>query len=198
MGTASEVANYRSDLAEYPRHAGPLGRAAGPVLGVAMVAMGLMAGIFYAFTISVMPGLARSDDRTFVTAMQNINLAIENAAFLAVFFGAFVFTLVAAILQQRLGRRAAARWIVASLALYVVALAITMGINVPLNDQLASAGDPSRIVDLAAVRTNFEGPWVAAHLARTVACTLALACLGRALLLLSRVSEKALRLPVGH
>lgn len=185
MGTR-EVAGHRSDMTEYPRHAGPLGRAAGPVLGAAMVTMGLMAGLFYAFAISVMPGLARTDDRTFVTAMQNINWAIQNAAFASAFFGAFVFTVAAAILQQRLGRRSAARWIVASLALYILALAITMGVNVPLNDQLASAGDPSQIVDLAAVRNNFEGLWTATNVARMVACTLALACLGRALSLHGR------------
>lgn len=198
MDTAHDVASHRSDLTEYPRHAGALSRAAGPVLGAAMVAMGLMAGLFYAYTISVMPGLARSDDRTFVTAMQNINWAIQNAAFLSAFVGAFVLTLAAAILQQRLGRRAAARWIAAALVLYVVTLAITMGVNVPLNDQLAAAGDPSRIVDLAAVRTNFEGLWVATNAVRTVVCTLALACLGRALSLHGRVNERAPRLPVGH
>ena len=198
MSTARDVVSHRPDLISYPRHAGALSRAAGPVLGAAMVAMGLMAGLFYAYTISVMPGLARSDDRTFVTAMQNINWAIQNAAFLSAFAGAFVLTLAAAILQQRLGRRTAARWIAAALVLYVVTLAITMGVNVPLNDQLAAAGDPSRIVDLAAVRANFEGLWVATNAVRTVACTLALACLGRALSLHGRVSERALRLPVGH
>jgi uncharacterized membrane protein len=198
MSTARDTASRRYDLTEYHRQAGALSRAAGPVLGAAMVTMGLMAGLFYAYTISVMPGLASSDDRTFVIAMQNIDSAIRNAAFFAAFVGAFVFTLIAAILQQRRGRRAAARWIVASLVLYVVTLAITMGINVPLNDQLAAAGDPSQIVDLAAVRANFEGLWVATNAVRTVACTLALACLGRALSLHGRVSERALRLPVEH
>ncbi|MER7674970.1 hypothetical protein ABTY61_41885, partial [Kitasatospora sp. NPDC096128] len=36
--------------------AGP-GRAAGPVLVGATIAMGLMAGLFFAFDVSVMPGL---------------------------------------------------------------------------------------------------------------------------------------------
>ncbi|WP_242659440.1 DUF1772 domain-containing protein [Thermostaphylospora chromogena] len=143
--------------------------------------MGLMAGLFYAFAVSVMPGLARTDDHTLVLAMQKINAAIENAVFAASFFGAFVFTGAAAIVHHRLGWRAAARWTLAALALYVVALIITMGVNVPLNARLASVGDPGVISDLAAVRARFEGTWVTANTARAVACTLALGCLARAL-----------------
>lgn len=37
------------------------------------VAMALFAGLFYTFAMSVMVGLKRTDDRTFVTAMQWIN-----------------------------------------------------------------------------------------------------------------------------
>lgn len=182
MGTAPDVASPTA----YPRPASSRRGAAGPVLVAATVAMGLMAGIFYAFAISVMPALARTDDQTFVSVMQKINEAIQNAAFGATFFGAFLLPGAAAILQYRLGARTAARWILAALALYVVALAITMGVNVPLNDMLAAAGDPSQATDLAAVRTNFEGVWGATNVARTVACTLALACLGRALSLHGR------------
>ncbi len=38
-------------------------RAAGLVLVGATIAMGLMAGLFFAFDVSVMPGLAAGDDR---------------------------------------------------------------------------------------------------------------------------------------
>jgi uncharacterized membrane protein len=186
MSTAREATSHHSDMTVHPRRVVLPSRAAWLVLCAAMVATALMAGLCYSYAISVMPGLARADDRTFVTVMQSINEVIQNAAFASASIGAFVFTGVAAILQWRLGRRRAARWIVASLILYVVALAITMGVNVPLNDQLASAGDPSKILDLAAVRGNFEGLWVAANVARTVACTLALVCLGQALSLHGR------------
>src|SRR4051812_41285218 len=56
-------------------------RLAGTVLGAATLTTGLMAGLFYAFDVSVMPGLSRTDDRTFVTAMRSINEAIENPLF---------------------------------------------------------------------------------------------------------------------
>lgn len=182
MGTDSEVA----DSAVHSRSAGSRSGVAGLVLGVAMLVMGLTAGLFYAFVVSVMPALARTDDQTFVTVMQQINDVIQNEAFFSTSVGAFVFTGAAAVLEHRLGARAAVRWILAALVFYVVAIAITMGINVPLNEMLAAAGDPSRAADLAAVRDDFEGPWVVAHAVRTVACTLALACLGRALSLHGR------------
>ncbi|WP_250563055.1 anthrone oxygenase family protein [Sphaerisporangium fuscum] len=152
-----------------------------PVLWLAMVTMGLMAGLFYAFSVSVMPGLARTDDRTFVFAMQRINQVIENPVFFGTFFGALVFTGAAAFVQYRMGLRDAMWWTVAALALYIVALAITMGVNVPLNNKLAAAGKVDHIHDLAAVRDAFEGVWVTTNGVRALACTLALACLGRSL-----------------
>lgn len=175
-------------LTSHPRPASPP-RSTGPLLWLATMAIGLMAGLFYAFSIAVMPGLANADDRTSVLTMQKINQEIENAAFATTFFGGFVFTGAAAFLQYRAGRKAAARWVVAALALYVTALLITMGINVPLNERLASVGHPDMVRDLAAVRADFEGPWVTANIVRTLACMLALGCLARALALHGRAGR---------
>ncbi|MFI5643060.1 DUF1772 domain-containing protein [Kitasatospora sp. NPDC051705] len=161
-------------------------KAAGPVLVGATVAMGLMAGLFFAFDVSVMPGLAAGDDRTYVTAMQHINKSIENGMFGLVFVGAFVATGVAAWLQHKAGRRQAALWAGAATLLYVVALMVTMGVNIPLNNQLAAAGDPSQISDFAAVRAKFEGTWVATNMVRTLLCTAGLGALARALVLHGR------------
>jgi uncharacterized membrane protein len=186
MSTAREAPSHSSDIIASPRQGSPLGRVAWLVLCAAMVATALITGLYYSYAISVMPGLARADDRTFVMVMQSINEVIQNAVFGAAFAGAVVLAGAAAILQWRLGRRAAARWTGAAFILYVVSLAITMGINVPLNDQLASAGDPSQILDLAAVRRHFEGLWVTANVVRTVVGILALVCFGQALSLHGR------------
>jgi uncharacterized membrane protein len=72
--------------------------------------------------------------------------------------------------------------------LYGIVLAVTFGINVPLNNQLEGAGDPARIADLAHVRSRFEGPWVAASIVRTVLVTAAVGALGRALFLHGRAT----------
>ncbi len=155
----------------------------GLVLGAALVAMALIAGLFYSFSVAVMTGLADVDDRTFVDAMQRINRAIENPAFFASFAGALLLTALAAVLLRRHGPAVATRWIVAALVLYSIVLAVTIGINIPLNDGLDRAGDPDRISDLAQVRDRFEGPWVAANIVRTLLSTAAVAALARAVFL---------------
>ena len=57
-------------------------RNAGLMLGGAVVAMGLVAGLFCFSSIAVMPALTAADDRTLVDAMQQMIVKIENPAFL--------------------------------------------------------------------------------------------------------------------
>jgi uncharacterized membrane protein len=149
----------------------------GAVLIAATISTGLMAGVFYAFACSVLPGLRRVDDRTFIDAMQRINVAIVNGWFLVIFLGALALTGLAAALHLRGAGRSALWWIVAGFLLYAVAFVITFAANIPLNDRLAAAGDPDRIDDLGAVRAQFEAAWTRWHLIRTAANTAAFGCL---------------------
>ena len=155
----------------------------GLVLGAALVAMTLVAGLIYTFSVAVMPNLAGADDRTFVATMQRFN---ENPAFQLSFTGALVLTALAVLLQRRHGPDVATRWTVAALVLYGIVLAVTFGLHIPLNNELDRAGDPDRITDLAHVRSQFEGPWVAGNIVRTLLCTAAVGALARALLLHGR------------
>jgi uncharacterized membrane protein len=156
-------------------------RMVGLTLGIGTVCLGMIAGMFFDWATSIMPALADADDRTYAIFMQKTITTINSSPlFLLALMGAFVSTGVAAILQNRLGAKAAFRWTLAGLALYVVAILITMGVHFPLNDTLEKAGDPDTI-DLAALRAETEDPWVAAHLARTAASVLGLAFLCRAL-----------------
>lgn len=54
---------------------------------VAALGCGLMAGLFFAFSVSVMKALARLPSAQGIAAMQSINVAIINPLFLAAFFG---------------------------------------------------------------------------------------------------------------
>jgi uncharacterized membrane protein len=155
----------------------------GLVLGAALVAMALVAGLCYTFSVAVMPNLADADDRTFVATMQRFN---DNPVFQVTFTAALVLTPLAVVLQRRHAPGVAVRWTVAALVLYGIVLAVTIGLNVPLNDEIDQAGDPDRIADLAHVRKQFEGPWVAGNIVRTLLCTAAVAALARALLLHGR------------
>lgn len=161
------------------------GSGARAVLGAATVANGLVAGVWYAYATSVMPALARSDDRIYVEVMQNINEVIQNPVFFAGFFGALILAAVAAWQQRRSPTR---WWVQAALVLYAAVLLVTMAVNIPLNDELAAAGNPARIADPAAVRERFEDPWVVWNVVRLVLSTAALACLWRATALVRQTS----------
>jgi uncharacterized membrane protein len=150
----------------------------------ATLTMGFAAGAFALYAHSIMPGLHKTDDRTFVAAFQAMDRAIINPWFMTTAFaGALVFTLAAAITNR--GTRPLP-WIAAALGLYLVAVIVTVAVNVPLNDAIKAAGDPSRI-DVHQVRAQFhEARWAAWNLLRTVTTTAAFGLLAWALVLHGR------------
>jgi uncharacterized membrane protein len=160
----------------------------GAVLIASTMTVGLIAGLFYAFTVAIMPALRGTDDRTFVTTMQRINVAIVNAWFLVCFVGSLVLMAVAAVLYLPAGHRAVLPWVVAAFVLYLVMFVVTRAVHIPLNNELDAAGPPDRIADIAAARARFEASWVRWNTVRTVASTAALGCLVWALVLYGRAT----------
>lgn len=160
----------------------------GAALVAATVAVGLVAGLFYAYACSVMLGLGQADDRTFVDAMQRINVAILNGWFFFSFIGALVLTALAGALHLPEQGRTVLPWIAAAFILHLVVVVITGTVNVPLNDELAAAGDPDGIASLAAVRERFEAAWVRWNMVRALASTAAFGCLSWALVLHGRAT----------
>jgi uncharacterized membrane protein len=161
------------------------------VLTAAVVAMGLLAGLYYAFDVAVMPALTAADDRTLVDAMQQMIDKIENPLFFLTFLGAPVLAAVALVQARRSGEAKIARWIVAGLVLYTAMVVITFAVHIPLNDELKQAGDPARIENLSAVRDDFVTPWVAWDIVRTLATTAAFGSLVWALVLRGRTGRAA-------
>jgi len=157
------------------------------VLGAAVIAMGLLAGLYFFSAIAVMPALTAADDRTLVDAMQQMIDKIENPAFFLTLLGAPALAAVALLQARRSGSAKTARWIVAGLAFYTVMVVVTFAFHFPLNDELKEAGDPARIENLAAVRDDFVTPWVAWNIVRTLASTAAFGCLAWALVLRGRM-----------
>ena len=153
----------------------------GACLLAATLSVGLMAGVFSLYAHTIMPGLGRTDDRTFVGAFQAIDRAIINPWFIPFFFGALILTGAAAALSLGEERDDALPWTVAALVLYLPVVVFTIRVNVPLNDAIKAAGDPDRI-DLATVRRDFDEPrWRRWNLFRAFACTAVLGCLAWAL-----------------
>lgn len=144
-----------------------------PVLVAAGLASGLQAGTYYTWASGVMPGLARTDDRTFMHAMQQANTAIVNPVFLATFLGAPALAALAVA-----GAGGPARpWAVVALVLAVSTVATTAAFNIPLNDALAAVDLDAGARALTAAREEFEGPWVRWNVVRALTSTGALGCL---------------------
>jgi uncharacterized membrane protein len=151
----------------------------------AVITMGLAAGAFALYAHTIMPGLKNTGNHTFVASFQAMDRAIINPWFMAsAFVGALLFTLAATL--ANIGR-AALPWVIAALVLYLIAVVITIAVNVPLNDAIKAAGNPDHIRDLAAVRERFhEARWSAWNLVRVATSGVAFGCLAWALVLFGR------------
>jgi uncharacterized membrane protein len=174
-----------------PTGGGPAGadRSADIVLGAAVIAMGLLAGLYFFSAIAVMPALTAADDRTLVDAMQQMIDKIENPAFFLVLLGAPALATVALVQARNSGQPKLAGWIIAGLALYTLMVIITFAVHIPLNEDLKDAGDPARIENISEVRDDFVTPWVAWDIVRTLATTAAFASLTWALVLRGRTQR---------
>jgi len=144
------------------------------VLVAALVASGLIAGLFYAYACSVMPGLARGDDKTLVEAMRGINVAIINPVFMLTFLGAPLLAAVAVFLHLR---SSALPWIIAGAVFLLALIVITAAFNIPLNNALDSGRG-----GYAELRAAFEATWVRWNVLRAVVSTAGFACLVAAVL----------------
>jgi uncharacterized membrane protein len=135
---------------------------------VAALGSGLIAGLFFAFSVSVMRALARLPEKQGIAAMQAINVAILNPVFLVAFFGtaaASAISLATSLLAWQAPR---ALWLlVGSLCYLLGSLLVTIQFNVPLNKALASvpAGSP----EAARLWAKYLTRWTAWNHVRTVA-----------------------------
>ncbi|MFJ8965132.1 DUF1772 domain-containing protein [Lentzea sp. NPDC102401] len=103
----------------------------GTITLIAAAATGLMAGLFFAFSVAVMPGLADLPAEQAREAMRRINARIQNPVFLLVFLG----TAVLCGIEVFQGR------IVGGLAYIVGSFLLTMIVNVPMNNRLERTDD---------------------------------------------------------
>jgi len=159
------------------------------VLISATMTIGLVAGVFGLFTHTIMRGLARTDDRTFVGAFQAIDRAIMNPWFMFSFVGALLLSGLAAVLHLGQNVRSVLPWLLVAFVLYLVAFGITMTVNVPLNNVIKAAGDPDRIADLAEVRRQFnEAKWAGYNLVRTITSIVAFGSMCWALVISGRLT----------
>ena len=97
----------------------------------AVATSGLMAGVFFAFSTAVMPGVADLPAELARGAMRRINVRIQNPLFLLVFLGNVVLCGIE-VFQGR---------IVGGLLYIVGCFLLTMFVNVPMNNRLERTDD---------------------------------------------------------
>ena len=144
------------------------------VLVAATVGNGLLAGVFFAFSCGVVPGMRQVDDLSYVTVFRAINRSIVNRLFILVFLGAPIATVAATALHFDAARREAV--LVAALVLCLFSFAVTVLVSVPLNDRLGTApiGDAQGRKE---ARDRFEMRWNGWNQVRTATSAAALVVL---------------------
>lgn len=147
---------------------------------VAALGCGLMAGVFFAFSVSVMKALARLPSAEGIAAMQSINVAIINPVFLAAFLGTAAVCVLVIIASLLRWHDPGAVYLLIGGALYLVgSLLVTLVFNVPKNEALASIAraDPEG----ASLWTDYLSKWTAWNHVRTAAALAAAASFSIAL-----------------
>ena len=135
---------------------------------VSALGCGLMAGLFFAFSVAVMKALARLPSAEGIAAMQAINVAIINQVFLAAFFGTAVACVLIVIASLLRWHNPGAVYLFIGGALYLLGtFLVTLVFNVPKNKGLASIApaDP----EVASLWTDYLSQWTAWNHVRTAA-----------------------------
>jgi uncharacterized membrane protein len=140
----------------------------------------LMAGLFFAFSVSIMNALSRMPSASGIAAMQSINIAIVNPVFLIVFLGTAITCLLAVIIAITVWNHPNSKLqLIGGLVYLFGSLLVTVIFNIPKNNALAvvDAVDPQS----AAVWHEYLRSWSAwnhvrglAALGATVALLLSL------------------------
>ncbi len=140
----------------------------------AALGAGLVAGIFFAFSVFIMTALGRLPPEGGISAMQSINVAVLNPAFFLVFFGTAVAALILAIAAFAGWSPSQSMCLLAGALIYLAGtIFVTMAFNVPLNNRLAATSAKS--AEAASVWKTYLSAWTAWNHVRTIAALAACA-----------------------
>ncbi|QEH43025.1 DUF1772 domain-containing protein [Chitinophaga sp. XS-30] len=134
----------------------------------------LIAGLFYAWSCSVTPGLGRLLDASYIEALQACNRAILNPVFYACFFGAMFLLPVSTYLHYTPSPSIRFWLLLAASALYLGGvMAVTIGGNIPLNEALDKFDLRHASAEaISQARQQFEKRWNMLNNIRTVTSAL--------------------------
>ncbi|HEX6569758.1 MAG TPA: anthrone oxygenase family protein [Acidimicrobiales bacterium] len=147
---------------------------------IGAVGCGLVGGLMFAFSTSVMPALGRRPAPQGIAAMQAMNSTILNPVFGLVFGGTAIVCAALAVSAPFTTDQPGAGWRALGALLYLIGtFGVTMVVNVPMNDAL-DAADPTS-AEGARLWHRYLGRWTAWNHLRTVAATAAATSLAFAL-----------------
>ena len=145
-----------------------------PVLAfAAVIGSGLMAGLFFIFSVCIMQALSRLPPEQGIAAMNAINVVIQNPLFLTAFMGTGLLGLALVVAAFVSGGQGSYLLAAGGLVYLVGTLAVTIIFNVPLNDALAAAPPGQAAAELWQQR--YLTDWVRWNHVRTFASIGALA-----------------------
>ena len=153
------------------------------VLCLAILTTGFMAGLFYTWSFSVVPGLKKLADKHYIAAFQSMNRGILNPAFFFIFLGSIVCLPLATILHYN-SNKTFWYFLISSLLYGFGSIAVTFLGNIPLNNSI-DVFDTSKSTpkEISFFRQLFESKWNTCNLIRTVTSVIAFALLIIGLLL---------------
>ncbi|MEO6221461.1 MAG: DUF1772 domain-containing protein [Ginsengibacter sp.] len=136
----------------------------------------LMAGLFYSYSYSVVPGFKLLNDTEYIAGMQSINKAIQSPVFFICFFGALLLWPVSTYLNYFQHPPLRFWLLLTATILYLTGVfGVTIFGNIPLNNTLEKFNLLNASKDTISLqRAIFEGRWNNLNLIRTISSILSL------------------------
>jgi len=145
------------------------------VLFFTIITTALSAGLFYAWQVSVIPGLKNIPSKSYLEAMQSINRAILNPGFFIIFFGALILMTLSVYFQYKVNVNLVFGLITGGAICYALGtFGVTVLGNVPMNEALDLVNiNALSVEELENTRRSYEIKWNQLHTVRTIFSVLA-------------------------
>jgi uncharacterized membrane protein len=112
-------------------------------IGIGAISTGLMAGVYFAFSVFIMDALNALPEDKAITSMISINKVILRSGFMPVFFGSSLLALILIFVSDN---PLQATWLKSAGIIYLVGMLLcTLLFNVPLNERLEQAKQPEQV-----------------------------------------------------
>lgn len=139
------------------------------IVSLSAVGSGIMAGLFFIFSNTIMKALSNLPSPQGIESMQSINRVILNPLFFLVFFGTTVLSLILAVSTiWSWGEPGAIFVLIGAVVYFIGMFLVTVVFNVPMNKALDAAVPDT--VEASALWSDYLTKWTAWNHVRTIAC----------------------------